>query len=158
MAWRNGVQEKTRPPAEVPSNVRLERELLGACFVDDRCGLAFERLHERDFWDAIHARLFNAMKRAWIEKKPFQSSGFLMEVIRDWEPEDRVVAFQILKDGGMPVHIPHYCDGLRELRRKRAIMQIGDELSKAAGDPATNSATWVALCHEWLKKLEAVTP
>lgn len=159
MAARQRTANRVKPKREDwPANAKLERELLGACFVDATCRIAFERLQEKDFHDEFNRRLFVAIRKAWRDGKPFQTGGFLAQLIRDWEPDSQLLAAEILRVGGMPVHIPHYCDGLRELRRKRAIMQIGDELSKAAGDPATTSAQWVGLCHEWLKKLEAVTP
>lgn len=157
MARRTATRE--RPNREDwPANAKLERELLGALFAAKEPGTTFEKLTEKDFHDGFNRKLFAALKKAHRDGKPFQSGGFLLQLIRDWESEPQLIAAEILRVGGLEVHLPYYVKELRELRRKRAIMQIGDELSKAAGDPATNSATWVALCHEWLKKLEAVTP
>lgn len=155
-AQRNGVPKKKSSPREWPANAALERELLGALFAADQPALAFERLQEKDFHDELHRRLFTALKAAHAAGKPFQTGGWLAQLIRDWTSDERLVAAEILRVGGISAHIPYYCTELRELRRKRATVQIGMDLSKAAGDPQTTSAQWVEQANEWLKKLETV--
>ena len=144
-----------------PSNLEIEKELLSALFMDERCEYAFEHLEKLDFHDPFHGWLFIELNVAWQKNTPFQSSGELIALSknRNWQDQlakntssDSVLndVMLLIRDAtcsrwvpnGSAANIPYYCEVLRGLRRRRASVRLSIDLLVKAHDATMDSESW----------------
>lgn len=145
-----------------PSNIEVERELIG-CLLLDGGQVALEKLQPADFHDEFNAFLFTTIRDAWRGGVALNTKGTLLHwmsstgKLREAKARftrDAWYHLGCMMQTGLVCNLERYCLILRELRKKRAAKYIGTELLKKAVQDDVTAEQWRSDVSSYLKDFD----
>lgn len=148
-----------------PSNVQIERELIG-CLLLAGCEYALDALQAKDFHDGFCAFLFSEIREARVQGVPVNSEGTLLHWLAkrgalkkagQKYPTNTAWHLADMMTKGVVANVKHYCEVLRELRKKRAAKRISLDGLRLAQSDDVPSDQWRTEVEGYLRDFDRLS-
>lgn len=154
-----------------PSNVDMERQILGGLFVTTRDvdrEMITAWLHEKDFFDPFYSFMFRELRTIVHLKIPMTSVAIIQSMTerstlrraksRFHENIAHDIGAMIADGLDCHAHFRHYSDVLRRLRIKRAHIQIATDMLQSAWDETKSPEDVRKMFYGSMKSLRETVP
>lgn len=128
----------------IPHSIVIEQALLGSFLLDaGSFEHVAETLSSKHFFDGVHADLFDLMRQRYVAGRAISMIALSAEVA-NWTPIEATLTVSQylgrLLSVGNPREVRDYAHTIRELAQRRALIEIGLELTASAqsGDETSN--------------------